>query len=153
MQRVERLRLASRAGVQELGGALTRAISPTIVRTMVNDPFAALSNPTRRAIIERLAAGPSTVGEAASGLALSKPAISRHVKYLEDAGVVRRSVQGRTHLLVLNVAVLNQAADWLDRQRLVWDRMFDAVEVQLSAGLAGSDDRPPVSEDPAGGHG
>ena len=68
---------------------------------------------------------------ATSGFAVSKPAISRHVKVLEVAGVVERTVQGRTHQLRLNVAVLNEAADWLDRQRLVWDRMFDAVEEQL----------------------
>jgi DNA-binding transcriptional ArsR family regulator len=98
---------------------------------MVNNAFDALANPIRRGIVERLAYGPSTVAAATSGFAVSKPAISRHVKVLEDAGVVERNVQGRTHRLRLRVAALNEAADWLDRQRLVWDRMFDAVEDRL----------------------
>jgi DNA-binding transcriptional ArsR family regulator len=98
---------------------------------VVNNAFGALANPIRRGIVERLASGPSTVAAATSGFAVSKPAISRHVKVLEAAGVVERSVQGRTHQLRLNVAALNEAADWLDRQRLVWDRMFDAVEDHL----------------------
>jgi DNA-binding transcriptional ArsR family regulator len=114
-----------------LGGPLA------IVRVMVNDAFDALANPIRRGIVERLASGPSTVGAATSGFAVSKPAISRHVKVLEDAGVVERNVQGRTHQLRLNVAVLNEAVDWLDRQRLVWDRMFDAVEDHLRAPAPG----------------
>jgi len=99
---------------------------------MVNDPFDALANPVRRAIVERLATGPLTVGSATRGLALSKPAISRHVRVLEEAGVVVRSVQGRTHLLSLDMAVLGQAWDWLERQRTVWERLFDAVDDQLN---------------------
>jgi DNA-binding transcriptional ArsR family regulator len=71
---------------------------------MVNDPFEAIANPVRRRIVERLAAGPRTVGSATAGLAVSKPAISRHVRVLEDA------------------------RDWLDRQRTVWGRLFDAAE-------------------------
>jgi len=85
----------------------------------------------RRGIVEHLARGPLTVGVATRGLAVSKPAISRHVRVLEQAGVVVRTVQGRTHLLSLNVAALDQARDWLDEQRAVWDRLFDAVEDQL----------------------
>ena len=110
---------------------------PAIVHVMVNNAFDALANPIRRGIVERLASGPSTVGAATSGFAVSKPAISRHLKVLEDAGVVERSVQGRTHQLRLKVATLNQAVDWLDRQRLVWDRMFDAVEDHLGVLNAG----------------
>jgi DNA-binding transcriptional ArsR family regulator len=103
----------------------------TIVRVMVNNAFDALANPIRRGIVERLASGPSTVGAATSGFAVSKPAISRHIKVLEDAGVIERTVQGRTHRLRLNVAALNEAVAWLERQRLVWDRMFDGVEDHL----------------------
>lgn len=101
---------------------------------MVNDAFGALANPIRRGIVERLAHGPAAVGVATRGFDVSKPAISRHLKVLEEAGVVVRTVQGRTHRLGLNVAVLDEAADWLGRQRAVWDRMFDAVEYHLEAG-------------------
>lgn len=98
---------------------------------MVNDLFEALANPVRRRIVERLAVRPRTVGAATSGLHVSKPAISRHIRVLEDAGVVERTVQGRTHLLALNVAALDEGRDWLERQHLVWERLFDAVDEQL----------------------
>ncbi|MEP6650534.1 MAG: metalloregulator ArsR/SmtB family transcription factor, partial [Lapillicoccus sp.] len=100
---------------------------------MVNDLFEALANPVRRRIVERLAAEPRTVGAATTGLNVSKPAISRHVRVLEDAGVVERTVRGRTHLLALNLATLDEGRDWLDRQHVVWDRLFDAVDDHLSA--------------------
>ena len=104
-----------------------------IVRVMVNDPFGALAHPIRRGIVERLARGSATVGAATSDFNVSKPAISRHLKVLEHAGVVERTVEGRTHRLVLNVAALTETIDWLDHQRAMWDRMFDAVEDHLAA--------------------
>jgi DNA-binding transcriptional ArsR family regulator len=58
---------------------------------------------------------------------VSKPAISKHLKVLEEEGVVVRRVDGRTHRLSLNAAALDPAADWIDRQRALWERMFDAV--------------------------
>jgi DNA-binding transcriptional ArsR family regulator len=100
---------------------------------MVNDSFGALAHPIRRGIVERLARGPATVGTATRDFNVSKPAISRHLKVLEDAGVVVRTVEGRTHRLELNVAALSETIDWLDRQRAVWDRMFDAVEDHLAS--------------------
>lgn len=98
---------------------------------MVNDSFEALANPVRRGIVEHLARGPLTVGAATRGLSVSKPAISRHVRVLEQAGVVARTVQGRTHLLSLNVEALDEAREWLDQQRAAWERLFDAVEDHL----------------------
>ena len=98
---------------------------------MVNDPFRALSHPIRRGIVERLAAGPATVGEATAGFGVSKPAISKHLRVLEETGVVTRTVEGRTHRLSLEPAVLGEAADWMDRQRAVWERMFDVVDDYL----------------------
>jgi DNA-binding transcriptional ArsR family regulator len=98
---------------------------------MVNDPFRALSHPIRRGIVERLAAGPATVGEATGGFGVSKPAISRHLRVLEDTGVVRRVVEGRTHRLSLEPDVLSVAADWMDRQRALWGRLFDVVDEYL----------------------
>jgi DNA-binding transcriptional ArsR family regulator len=98
---------------------------------MVNDPFKALSHPIRRGIVERLAAGPATVGEATREFAVSKPAISKHLKVLEQTGVVKREVDGRVHRLSLEPDVLSVAADWMDRQRALWERLFDVVDDYL----------------------
>jgi DNA-binding transcriptional ArsR family regulator len=98
---------------------------------MVNDPFRALSHPIRRGIVERLAAGPATVGEATSGFGVSKPAISKHLRVLEETGVVTRVVEGRTHRLSLDTYTLDEAADWMDRQRSLWGRLFDVVDDYL----------------------
>jgi DNA-binding transcriptional ArsR family regulator len=98
---------------------------------MVNDPFKAISHPIRRGIVERLASGPATVGEATNGFGVSKPAISKHLKVLEEAGVVVRSIDGRNHRLALEPTALGEATDWMDRQRALWERMFDAVDEYL----------------------
>ena len=111
--------------------ATTPAVGHGIVHVMVNDPFRALSHPIRRGIVERLAAGPSTVGEATGGFGVSKPAISKHLKVLEETGVVTRVVEGRTHRLSLEPGVLSEAADWMDRQRALWGRLFDVVDEYL----------------------
>jgi DNA-binding transcriptional ArsR family regulator len=100
---------------------------------MANDAFRAVAHPIRRGIVERLARGPATVGVATRGFGVSKPTISKHLKVLEHAGVVVRTVQGRTHQLELNVAPLNEAAEWFERQRVVWTRMFDAVDDLLNS--------------------
>ena len=99
-----------------------------IVHLMVNDPFKALAHPLRRDIVARLARGGATVGEATGGLGVSKSAISKHLKVLEEAGVVVRVIDGRTHWLELDVAPLDEAGNWIDRQRTVWVRMLDGVE-------------------------
>ncbi|HEV8527778.1 MAG TPA: metalloregulator ArsR/SmtB family transcription factor [Kribbellaceae bacterium] len=100
---------------------------------MANDAFRAVAHPIRRGIVERLAQGSATVGVATRGFGVSKPTISKHLKVLERAGVVVRTVEGRTHQLELNVAPLNEAAEWFERQRVVWTRMFDAVDDLLNS--------------------
>jgi DNA-binding transcriptional ArsR family regulator len=94
---------------------------------MANDPFSALAHPLRRDIVERLSGGTATVGEASRDLGVSKPTISRHLKLLEEAGVVSRVVDGRTHRLALRPETLAQTAGWIDDQRLRWERLFDVV--------------------------
>jgi DNA-binding transcriptional ArsR family regulator len=98
---------------------------------MVNDSFKALSHPIRRGIVERLAIGPATVGEVTRDFDVSKPAISKHLKVLEESGVVSRVVEGRTHRLSLEPDVLDEAAEWMDRQRALWGRLFDVVDEYL----------------------
>jgi DNA-binding transcriptional ArsR family regulator len=93
--------------------------------------FLALSHPARRTIVERLASGPASVGEASRGLGLSKPAISKHVRILESAGLVRRAVTGREHRLRLEVRAMTEAERWIERHRELWERKFDAVERYL----------------------
>jgi DNA-binding transcriptional ArsR family regulator len=99
-----------------------------IVTRMVNDPFKALAHPIRRGIVERLGSGPATVGEATRGFGVSKPAISKHLRVLEESGIVVRKVEGRTHRLALDLDSLGETIDWVDRQRLIWGRMLDAVD-------------------------
>jgi DNA-binding transcriptional ArsR family regulator len=98
---------------------------------MVNNSFRALAHPIRREIVERLATGPATVGEVSRGFGVSKPAISKHLKVLEETGVVSRVIEGRTHVLSLETKTLDEAADWMDRQRAVWTRLFDVVDDYL----------------------
>src|SRR3954467_6986543 len=98
-----------------------------IVSAMAKDPFKALAHPIRRDIVERLSGGATTVGEATRDLGVSKPTISRHLKMLEEAGVVTRVIDGRTHRLALRPETLAGTADWIENQRSRWERLFDAV--------------------------
>jgi DNA-binding transcriptional ArsR family regulator len=79
--------------------------------------FGALSDPTRRAILSRLDLGPATVGELAAPFAMSLPAVSKHIRVLESAGLVRRRRRGRTRVVRLDPAVLAGAEEWLRRLR------------------------------------
>ena len=94
--------------------------------------FVALSHPVRRAIVERLARGPATVGEATRGVTVSKPAVSKHLKVLEEAGLIRREIDGRQHHLSLEARGLNAATRWLALHRTLWEAKFDAVERHLA---------------------
>jgi DNA-binding transcriptional ArsR family regulator len=94
---------------------------------MANDTFRALAHPLRRDIVERLSLGTATVGEVARDFDVSKPTISRHLKMLEEAGVVSRVIAGRTHRLTLQPEALAEASDWIDVQRERWERLFDVV--------------------------
>ena len=93
--------------------------------------FLALSHPVRRAIVERLVSGPATVGEASGGVGVSKPAVTKHLKVLEDAGLVSRRVMGRTHVLRLDPRSLREVSDWLELHRSLWQRKFETVERHL----------------------
>lgn len=98
---------------------------------MANDTFSALAHPLRREIVERLSEGTATVGEVTRDFAVSKPTISRHLRLLENAGVVSRVIDGRTHRLALRPEALAETADWIERQRDRWLRLFDVVDDYL----------------------
>jgi DNA-binding transcriptional ArsR family regulator len=94
---------------------------------MANDTFSALAHPLRREIVERLSGGPATVGEVTSGFGVAKPTISRHLRLLEEAGVVSRVIVGRNHRLALQPRALADAERWIENQRTRWERLFDVV--------------------------
>ena len=89
--------------------------------------FAALSDPTRRAILAQLAAGEATVSELAGPFSMSLPAVSKHLKVLESAGLLARRREGRVHRCVLNAAPMKKCADWLTDYRQLWELRLDSL--------------------------
>lgn len=94
--------------------------------------FGACAHPIRRGIIERLGAREMTVGEATSDFEVSKPSISKHLRVLEQAGAIVRVIDGRTHRLRLTEHALDDAQEWMNDQRALWERKFDVVEDYLA---------------------
>jgi DNA-binding transcriptional ArsR family regulator len=93
--------------------------------------FAALADPTRRAILARLALGETSVTELAEPFAMSMPAISKHLKVLEKAGLIVRGREAQTRPARLNPAALKNAAAWIDEYRKFWEESFDRLNVYL----------------------
>jgi DNA-binding transcriptional ArsR family regulator len=93
--------------------------------------FAALADPTRRAILARLADGDATVSELAEPFSISLPAISRHLKVLERAGLISRSRSGQWRSSSLQATPLKEATDWMERYRVFWDASFDRLDAHL----------------------
>src|SRR5690349_1477133 len=96
--------------------------------------FGALSDPTRRAILARLATGDATVAELAAPFSMSQPAISRHLKVLEQAGLISRTRRATARLSHLEAEPLREATEWLARYREYWDESFERLDALL-AGL------------------
>ena len=99
----------------------------------LSQTFAALADPTRRAIVLRLAAGTATVGELAKPFDISGPAISRHLKVLEEAQLIERRVEARWRVCSLRRDRLAEAERWITDARLFWERGFDRLEALLEA--------------------
>jgi len=99
----------------------------------LGDTLAALSDPTRRAIVARLAKGETAVGELARPFAMSLPAISKHLKVLERAGLIARGRDGRRRPCRLQVAALREVADWVAGYRQLWEQRLDRLEAYLKA--------------------
>jgi DNA-binding transcriptional ArsR family regulator len=97
----------------------------------LNVTFAALADPTRRAILSRLAQGEATVNELAEPFPYSVQAVSRHIKVLERAGLVTRGRNAQMRPSRLNGEPLKDAIDWLEQYREIWERRFDRLEDHL----------------------
>jgi DNA-binding transcriptional ArsR family regulator len=93
--------------------------------------FAALADPTRRAILARLTEGDATVLELAEPFSISLPAISRHLKVLEQAGLIARSRSAQWRSSSLRAESLREAAAWMETYRQFWDENFDRLEAHL----------------------
>jgi DNA-binding transcriptional ArsR family regulator len=99
--------------------------------TTLDDTFAALSDPTRRAIISKLAKGEAPIMEIASPFNMSLPAVSKHIRALEKAGLVLRSKRGRVHYCRLNAKPLRDVAKWLVFYQQFWDAKLDSLATFL----------------------
>ena len=95
--------------------------------------FAALADPTRRAILSRLSAGEATVNQLAEPFALTQQAISKHIKVLERAGLVSRSRTAQARPCRLEPASFEAAADWIDRHRQLWHERYNRLDEHLAA--------------------
>ncbi|WP_329110581.1 metalloregulator ArsR/SmtB family transcription factor [Micromonospora sp. NBC_01699] len=112
--------------------------------------FAALADPTRRAILTRLAEGDATVSELAEPFSISLPAISRHLKVLEHAGLISRSRTAQWRSSSLNAEPLQEATAWMEHYRQFWDTNFERLDAHLrriqQARSAQRTDREPEEE-------
>lgn len=105
------------------------------MREQSDDPlsitFAALADPTRRAILARLADGEATVNELAEPFDMSLQAVSKHLKVLERAGLISRGREAQYRPCRLEAAPLDEAVEWIDRHRAIWQDRFDKLEAHL----------------------
>jgi DNA-binding transcriptional ArsR family regulator len=95
--------------------------------------FHALSDPTRRAMLQGLAKGPRKVGDLAAPFDMTLAAASKHIKVLEKAGLVRRSVQGRTHVCSLDALPMHAGVEWMRHYEKFWNQQLDVLEALLVA--------------------
>ena len=100
----------------------------------LDDTFGALADPTRRAILVRLAQGEATVGQLAEPFAVSLPAISRHLKVLEEASLISNERRGKHRRCRLKPESLVAVADWLDFHRRLWSGSFERLDADLKQG-------------------
>jgi len=100
--------------------------------------FAALADPTRRAILERLAVGEATVAELAAPFRITQQAVSRHLRVLENAHLISRSRAAQSRPSALETARLDQAAEWIEQHRRLWSDRYDRLDAHLGTVIAPS---------------
>jgi DNA-binding transcriptional ArsR family regulator len=103
-----------------------------MMEDQLSNVFGALADPTRRAILARLTEGDANVAEIAAPFSMSQPAISRHLKVLERAGLVSRNRRGTARLSHLEAEPLKDATAWLDRYRAYWEESFNQLDALLT---------------------
>ncbi|WP_299445028.1 helix-turn-helix transcriptional regulator [uncultured Phycicoccus sp.] len=106
----------------------TDAPTAPLDEARLDETFAALANSTRRAILARLADGEASVNDLAAPFDLTLPAISKHIKVLEQAGLVTRGRRAQFRPCTIAAAPLAQVADWTDQYRHIWDDRFDRMD-------------------------
>ena len=99
----------------------------------LNHTLMAIADPTRRAILHKLAAGETRVTDLARPFSMSLNSVSKHIRILERARLVRRRRSGREHLLSINPRPLDEAANWIETQRALWNTRLDALDALLKA--------------------
>ncbi|MGI9240303.1 MAG: ArsR/SmtB family transcription factor [Verrucomicrobiales bacterium] len=104
-----------------------------ISEAMLTATFSALADPTRREILTRLRQGERSVGELAEPLEMSWPAVTKHLKVLEAAGLLERRREGRRHVVSLNAAPLEQAGKWMEFYRGFWENSLDRLADYLES--------------------
>ena len=98
----------------------------------IDSTLSALADPTRRAIVEKLATGEKSVLELAKPFDISLPAVSKHLKVLERAGLISRDIKGRVHSIKLVAEPMRGAVDWLERYRIFWEHQLDSLSEYLN---------------------
>jgi DNA-binding transcriptional ArsR family regulator len=111
-------------------------VTTTIEEERLNQTFAALANSTRRAIVARLAEGEATVNELAAPFDLTLPAISKHIKVLERAGLVIQGHRAQYRPCTIDTARLEEVSTWAERQRRAWEARFDRMDEYLARSAA-----------------
>jgi len=102
-----------------------------MVNNQLNAVFGALADPTRRQILEQLARGECTVGELAARFTITQPAISKHVRILEEAGLLQREIDGRFHRCTIVPDRIDAASAWIEKQRVFWTATLDRLDTYL----------------------
>ena len=105
---------------------------PAMTDDALSATFSALADPTRRAILARLVAGEASVTELAEPFDISLPAVSKHLKVLERAGLIARNRDAQWRRCRLDAAPLRSVSDWLDDYREFWEQRFDRLEAYLA---------------------
>ncbi|HET9811444.1 MAG TPA: metalloregulator ArsR/SmtB family transcription factor [Sphingomicrobium sp.] len=100
--------------------------------SQLDQAFAALSDPTRRAMLGRLSRGPASVSELASPLRMSLPAVLQHLKALEASGLVRSQKRGRVRTVAMAPDALSRAEEWLGERRREWEALHDRFDAYVS---------------------
>lgn len=106
-------------------------MSPNLASDRLSMTFHALSDPTRRAILSRLASGPASVNELAAPFDMSLPAVSKHLKVLEQAQLISRGREAQWRPCKLEAAPLGEADAWIERYRAMWEARFDRLDQYL----------------------